>query len=499
MSPDRSAKPRPHALLPAALLLAAGCSAGGGGAAEDSDILRIGMAFPPTAGMSPFSDDAIRITRTGAGETLVALDSDGEPAPVLAESWEEADDTTLTLTLRDDVTFHDGTALTAEHAAEALEYATQASPEPRALSGVELEAAAVDERTLELTTAEPDPILLHRLSSPELVILAPLAYEDDPASPDPVGAGTGPYALDEVDGSSTAALSANPDYWGGEPAAEGVEVRFIQEAASRTGALRAGEVDVIDTVPVAQLESITDAEIVDIELPRTAHLHLNTDSGVFADAGMRAAAREAVDIDAIAEGVYEGQVLAAEGIFGPASPWVADRPEREFAEAGDVDGEAITLATYDDRPELPEIASAIAEDLRAAGFEVDVEVQEYSTLETDLLAGEFDAVIGTRSYALDTADPVTYLASDWTCDGGYNLSHLCDADIDAVIGDAVAETDVEERNAAALDIEAQILQLDAVVPLVHERARLGVAPGVTGLAEDPLERELVTVDTAIDR
>ncbi|PRY02430.1 ABC transporter substrate-binding protein [Allonocardiopsis opalescens] len=489
---------RPAASLGAAALalafLASGCF--GGPAPDDSGRLRVGLAFPPVAGMSPYSDDAALLGRMGAVDALTALDAEGLPAPRLAESWEQADDTTWRLELRDDVVFHDGTALTAEHAAAALNHAAAAAPVPRALAGVELTAAAAGEHTLEVTTAEPDPILPQRLSSPELVVLSPAAYAEDPASPDPVGTGTGPFELTGLGGDSTATLAAFGEHWAGAPAATGVDVRFIPDAAARAGALRAGEVDVIDSVAVAQLPNITEQEIVEVPLPRLVGLLLNTSDGPFADPGTRAAAAAAVDAAAIVAGIYEGRADTAEGVYGPASPWAAERPEPsprpEPAEPG---GTAITLATYSDRPELPEAASVVAEDLRAAGFEVEVIVREFGALETDMLAGAFDAVIGARSYLLDTGDPIGYLAADWSCEGSYNLARFCDEDVDQAISEAAALTEPAERNAAALEIEARILASAAVVPLANERTRLGVAPGVEGVAEDPYERALITAET----
>jgi peptide/nickel transport system substrate-binding protein len=116
-------------------------------------------------------------------------------------------------------------------------------------------------------------------------------------------------------------------------------------------------------------------------------------------------------------------------------------------------------------------------------------------LEPDLLEGKFDAVVGNRSYLLDSGDPISYLASDLTCGGAYNLSRLCDPAVDAAVGQAAAVTDPVARQAAALKIEDSVLATGALVPLAHERARIGIAPGVTGVPADSFERHLVTRTT----
>lgn len=487
--------PRPFAALGASLALgltATGCFQGEGG---DDDRLALALAFPPIMQMSPFSDDALLLGKIGAAEPLTTLDEEGDLQPLLAEGWEQTEDRVWTLELREDVVFHDETPLTAEHAAEALNHAAAASPKPRSLAGVDLEAAAEGEYTVSVTTEETDPILPQRLSAAETAILAPSAYEEDPAVPDPVGAGTGPFELASVDGNS-AVLHAHEDYWGGEPQVPGLDVSFVENDASRVGGLRTGEVDIADAVPIAEVDNITEGRLIEVPLPRTVGMLLNNDSEVFSDPGLRAAAFAAVDSAPIVEGVYEGRADPVDGLYGPVSEWAEDRPRPEpEAEPGEPDGEEITLATYSDRPELPEAASAVAEDLRAVGFEVETTVQDYAAMETDLLEGVYDAVIGTRSYLLDTNDPVGHLASDWSCEGSYNLARFCDEDIDADITEAATEADFDARNEAALEIEARILATGSFVPLAAERARLGLAEGVEGVAEDPLERIIVTAET----
>lgn len=244
--------------------------------------------------MSPFSDDALQLGRVGAAEPLTRLDEDGELQPLLAQDWDQDDDGAWTLQLHEDVTFHNGTPMEAENVAQALEHASAASPRPRALVGTELEAAAEDEHTVRIETGDGDPILPQRLSAPELAVLAPSAYEEDPAAPDPVGAGTGPFELTGVGGGS-ATLEAHTGYWNGAPSARGVDVDFVENDAIRVGGLRTGEVDVVDAVPVVEAGAMDEDELVEVPVPRTVGVLLNNESGAFTDPGIRAAAAGAVE------------------------------------------------------------------------------------------------------------------------------------------------------------------------------------------------------------
>lgn len=480
--------------MAAVAVLAAGCFAGSPAAQGPGERLRVGLPFPPVAAMSPFSDDAVIASRLGAVETLVTLDADGTPQPALATRWAVTDPLTWRFSVRPGVSFHDGSPMQATQVADSLSRAAAASPTPRSLSGVQLSVTAEGPDTVVVRTQVPDPVLVQRLSSPELMILAPSAYTD-PTRPTPVRTGTGPFVLDALQGTSTAQLSRNDRYWGGPAAAAGIDVRFLSEGAARANALRAGELDIAQQIPVAQVGTITDQDVQQVPLPRTVSAYLNQRSAVFADPAARSAARTALQSVDAAATIYEGLADPAAGLFGPASPFAARRPAVAPARPGLGTGAPIRIATYSDRPELPELAGAAAAALRQAGFTAEVVVQEYSTIEPQLLSGAFDMVIATRSYQVDTGDPVSYLASDYSCQGSYNLAQLCAPAVDAALVRADAQVDTRTRQDAALAVEARLLSAGVVVPIVHERARIGVAPGITGVARDPFERQLVTAGT----
>lgn len=196
-----------------------------------------------------------------------------------------------------------------------------------------------------------------------------------------------------------------------------------------------------------------------------------TESGPFKGPELRAAARTAIAPSALVKGVFEGYADPGAGLFGPAVPWAEGKRVKPAgrAEPARPDGTSVTLATYDNRPELPEAAQVVQRQLQKAGFTVKLEVREYSRLESDALAGKFDAFIGARNSLLDTGDPVGVLGSDYTCDGGYNLARLCDEKADRAVAEAVGTDGTGERQDAAMAAEAAILGTDAVVPPAHQR------------------------------
>lgn len=85
-------------------------------------------------------------------------------------------------------------------------------PKPRILDGVTLHISADGDNAVRVTTATPDPLLPQRLSSPQLAILSPNAYQEGHV--DPIRHGSGPFVLTAVQGSSHATLERFDGYWG---------------------------------------------------------------------------------------------------------------------------------------------------------------------------------------------------------------------------------------------------------------------------------------------
>ncbi|MFE6194263.1 ABC transporter substrate-binding protein [Streptomyces sp. NPDC057838] len=453
--------------------------------------LRVALAFPPAENFSPYGADATLLSRLGVTEGLTALDANGAATPALARSWSREDDRTWRFTLRE-ATFHDGTEVTPSAVAGALTRATKAKPLPAPLAGVTLSARPDGDDGVRVTTAAPDPVLPMRLAGPSLAILSPKAYRGR-GNPTPVGTATGPFALTRVDGGTSATLDRFDDHWGGRAQAAGIDARFVKDGTARANAVRAGDVDIAEALPAAQAATLDADSLREAGTTRTTSLHLNTRTGPFKDPRLRAAARAAVDPSVLVEGVFEGHADPGAGIYGPAVTWAEGKRVEPSgrAKAARPDGTRITLATYDNRPELPEVAQVVQQQLEKAGFEVRLQVREYARLESDALAGRFDAFIGARNSLLDTGDPVGILAGDYTCDGGYNLALLCDPKVDRAVAKAGRADGTGERQNAALAAETVILGTDAVVPLAHQRIVLGVSPKVRGVLLDPYERTLV--------
>lgn len=484
------------AVTAAGALLLTSCFSGGdngGGGAEAGDQrLSFVMLQPPKANFNPFSDDASKLSRLSIGEGLTTLDDNIELQPALATEWEQVDDLTWKFTLREGVKFHDGTDFSAESVKNTLDRAAQAEVPPRVLKGIAITTEVTGDNEVTITTDVPDPLLPNRLSSPQLSMFAASAYADD-GTITPIGTGTGPFVFTETDGTTVATIDRFDDYWGDKAILAGIDVAFVPDGAARAAAIRSGEADLAETIPVSQASLLEESQAHEVVSPRTNYLTLNNETGPFADPAVRAAARAAIDPDVLVKNVYEGRADAAVGLLGPAVSWAEKlRGDVEsVAKPAKVEGVPITLATYTDRAENAEIAVQLQKQLEDAGFVVTQDVREYVNMEADMLAGAFDAVIISRGVLLDTGDPLSFLSSDFTCEGGYNIAQACNADVDKLAADSLQLPAGAERQQATMDVEAAVLQLDMAVPLVHERVIWGDAGTFTGIVFDPLERRAI--------
>ncbi|CAI0847879.1 ABC transporter substrate-binding protein [Serratia quinivorans] len=466
------------------------------GAGEERRI-RLAMLQPPRSGLTPLSDDAFKLSRWSNTETLVLLNANGDVEPALATEWQQIDQHRWRFVLRPGVSFHDGSLMTAQSVVRSLSAAINAAPKPRILDGIELSVSTEGDRAVIISTTAPDPLLPQRLSSPQLAILAERAYGANGVV-NPLLAGTGAFVLTEINGTSSARLKRFEGYWGQKAAAPGIDVSFVPDGSARAAALRTGSADLVEAVPVSQLPLIAAELIHEVPMPRTNTLYLNTRVGAFRDPQVRAAAAAAIERQPLVDNVYEGRADVASGLLGPALPWAAPlRQPQPLLPTTSVKGQIITLATFSDRAELPEVAVYLAQQLSAAGFVVKQEVREYAHIEADALAGKFDAFILSRATVLDSGDPLAYMFSDFACQGSFNIAQLCDPQVDATLTRAAAISAGAQRRQAIMAAENRILATHAAIPLLHERVIQGEAANMKNAERDPRERQLVTARSVI--
>jgi len=274
-----------------------------------------------------------------------------EPEPSLATAWTTSDDgLEWTFTLREGVTFHDGTAFDADAVVwnfnrwfdEAhrqhfenwdFEYwpsmfqgfKDQDSDEDGEADSVFVSAEAVDATTVKLTLSRPNAPLLQTLAMSNFAFSSPAAVEKAGASygtpdGDPVEAGTGPYMLEEWVPKDQITVAAYPDYWGDPPATPTIVFRVIPDGTARFLALQSGEIDGMNQVnpeDIATAEGDPNVKVVLEPANNVGYLGFNQAQEPWDNLDCRMAVAQAIDKQSIVDTLYAGDAEAAKEMMPP--------------------------------------------------------------------------------------------------------------------------------------------------------------------------------------
>lgn len=406
---------------------------------------------------------------------LVAFDREMNIVPELATEWEWEDNTTLRFTLREGVTFHDGTPWNAEAAKFNLDRMAEAA-EVESYFGRLTGTEVVDEYTVVLTLSEPYAPFLRNLASPVGGMVSPAAAEELGQDLARQVVGSGPFVLQEWTPREQIVLSRNADYWATPPRLETVIVRPLPEESTRMLAFEAGELDAIMSPSPTQVQAIEDAEGTRIERTvRLRNLWLGIINGdpMMEDAQLRRAIAHAIDREALVEFVAEGLVDQADALIPPsmmeadgqAYPYDPDRAQELLAESG-YDGSAIQLWAPEGRYfKGREIAEAIQEQLSAVGINTELEIWEWGAYNQEIL--EHTQQLWIQGWGFVTGDPEAMRALFHT-EGPFNSFNLADEQIDQLFDEGVTAVDPEERAAVYGEMQTRLIEdLATVVPIYY--------------------------------
>jgi peptide/nickel transport system substrate-binding protein len=422
-------------------------------------------------------------------ETLVRVTPDGDVVPGLATAWSYPDPTTLRLTLREGVTFHDGSAFDADAVAASLgrilDPAT-AAPGRFVLSAIQ-EVRVVDAATVEIVTDPPFAPLLSHLAHPVAAIV-PVAQAAT-LGREPVG--TGPFTFVRwVDGSEVV-LAANADYWGGAPAIAEVVVRIIPEVSTQIVELRSGGVDMIFNVPPDNFLTLAaDPAIATgaIDGWSSTHLILNVANPKLADVRVRQALAHAIDKALIAEELLRG--LAKPGV-APIPATVRYAVELDEPYPYDVEGAKALLAAAGasdlslrldlyQNPDLEAVAQVLQFAFAEIGVQLEIRVQDFSAYTQTVQGDDVElAMTGWGTVTLD-ADYTLYAFFHSSQIPGNNRARFSDPAIDALLQQGRDEPADDLRAAAYAEVQAAVVRDVPMVTLYYPRFTYAKRPAVQG-------------------
>ncbi|WP_129674744.1 ABC transporter substrate-binding protein [Candidatus Chloroploca sp. Khr17] len=421
-------------------------------------------------------------------DTLVAADVTNTTQPLLAESWEVSEDAlSIVFTLREGITFHDGTPLDAAavvYSFERLRAPDSTSPMAASLQSVAA-IEAVDARTVRFDFSEPSAVFFATITSPYASIVSPTAVEalGEGFAQQPVG--SGPFKLKEWNQGIAITLERNEDYaWAppmvtneGAPYLDGAIFKVVPDASTQLTALQAGEVDLIFlNLPdqIARLRQDTTINLLPLTLNSLTYMGFNMVRAPFDDLLVRQAVAHAIDKDVIVQAAAGGEGTPAFAPMAVTLPGfdpslqsgeLAYDPEATatlLTEAGFVqesDGSwskdgtplALTLLTFTRAPNQ-DIATVIQAQLQDVGIPVEIQQLDAPAAGRQAVEGQYDLLL----WRYDWNDPdVLNINLSSSRIGSTNRVAYSNPEVDALLDAASRELDPAAR--AQIYVEAQRL------------------------------------------
>jgi peptide/nickel transport system substrate-binding protein len=458
------------------------------------------------------------VRKAGIYETLFANDENMVLTPELAIDYERVSDTEWDITLREGVTFHDGTPFNADAVVDSFERGVLDEENSRHTEYDFIESIdKKDEYTVTITTEEPYAPTIASLTDPVTSIVSPNV--DDPGTE---AAGTGPFKLVEFEPAVSMSVERNDNYWGGQVKLESATFEYIRtEPQTRAYKLEAGEVDMARGIPQAEVDIIDgkpDLDVISKETVRTYLMYVNTEKEHLNDVKVRQAINYAINRDEIVDTALEGVGgVAAIGVFPSIMPWSANEVLTGYsfnkakalsllAEANitdtdsdgvlDYDGKPfeITIKTYTSRPELKPTAEVIVEQLKEIGIKARVETRDSSALKEEVAAGNYDLALWSYGVA-PTGDPDYFLSSHFDSSGKYaGWARYNNPEVDGWIEAARTTFNDKARWDYYKQVQEQILEDSPEIFVFYQNELVGLNTGVKGYVIYPNEITFLTKD-----
>lgn len=454
-------------------------------------------------------------------DRLIERDGRARPHPSLATAWRPVSDTIWELELRQGVTWHDGRPFTADDVAFTFARVPNVPNSPggfggflRAIERIEV----VNPHLIRLHTRAPHPLMPLDLASVSIIArhaAEGAATEDFNSGRAAIG--TGPYRFVSFRAGDRVEMTRNDAYFGGAEPWARVSYRMLLNDASRTAALLAGDVDVIEQIPTSDLARLRrDPRVTVTEIPSLRTVYMAPDfsrdgsppgvtdnagqplaTNPFKDARVRRALSLAINRDALVERVMEGAAQSTAqwlppGAFGynpqiRPDPFDPEGARRLLAEAGFPDGFRLTLSTPNDRwPNDSRLAQGVAQMWTRIGVRTQVDALPWTGFVPRRARIEFGMQIG--AWGSSTGEASNFLVNivathdRQRLTGANNNARYSNPRFDAFTAEASATMDDERREAMWQEAVKMFAEERPVIQLVQYLNTWAVR---RGLRHDP--------------
>lgn len=491
-----------------------GGTAGAGGSPKSGGTLVIGMSaanipVPDTAPTEGY--EGYRFVGFQLYDGLVnwdpknGVDNVTTTKPALAESWSVSDDRlTWTFKIRPGVTFHDGTPVDAA----ALQFGydrilnknfefyntTVAS----GIAGFGLTAGiasykASEAMTFQITTAAPDSFLLEKIAHVLIPSPAQVKKLGDKFLTQPVGSGA--FMFKSLTPGQSMTMTRNPNYWGDKANVDEVILRPMPEPSTRLAALRSGEVDWAETPPPESRASLEGSgfQVFLKEYPHAwpweFDFFTKEANDPIGNKLVRQALNYAIDRESLCKDLLNGVCKAAFAYVYPGHPWYGtevkpysydpNKAKDLLKQAGYPNGfkmTVITSASGSGQMWPPQMNDFIAQNLKAIGVDLTINVQEWNSLITSYVTKDWGGA-EANNVSLAFMDPSQFVGP---FQSQLSLTGYSNGELDKLFAQAAAEFDKPKQHAILQKAHAVLVDDAPWLFIVHDLNLRAMAPYVKG-------------------
>ena len=433
-----------------------------------------------------------KTARCAIFDGLWQYDENGVATAALVESWTVSEDGTyLECTLRDDVTFSDGTPFNADVVMWNYEMAVNSDFLAPVVDPVIADIEKVDDYHVNIYKAA-SYASIEELCCEYMVMLCPTAYEADPVAYATNPIGTGPYILEQYDeATGYLYLTAREDYWQGTPGIKNVEIHVPLDSAVALVALENGEVQLCG--PVLSNDDIAIAESEGFNVYKESGWNSKTmmvmGEPYTSDENLRKAIYYAInrenaaiyngEVDAVVNTDYYAQKLMGSYAGQMEMPGYDPELAAEYLAQSNYDGSTLEINVT---PDMINIATSIQADLTAIGINAEINNLDTNTWSQRLMDGSVQITIMDMGVAYTSPEEMLKYFSE----GGfyYQLGLTTTNDAQEENLTKAAETWIEEERMpyTLAAIEAAI-DLAYIYPLYEAGMKFATSPDLVGVEE----------------
>ena len=436
---------------------------------------------------------------------LVAISADYSPAPDLAEKWDNPDDKTWVFHLRQGLTFHDGSNLTAND----VKYTYESVLDPNFNSPLRAfylsvdKVDATDNNTVTFTLKEP---FAPFLSYMDLGIVPQASGAKPDFGTKPIG--TGPFKVDTWNTGDSIDLSAFDGFYAGRANLDRVRVKVVPDNSGRAVALESGDLDFVQSPlspqDVTREQSAAKLKVDRIPAAGYTYINLNTADPILSDKMVRQALSHLVNTQQITDTIYQGIGKPANGPIVPGMwAYSEDIPSYDYSpdkakqlldaagwKAGadgirTKDGQKLSLVvrTHSEDPDRKQLIQVLQSEFQNVGIDATTNTVEFPAFFQDVQDGKFQVgVIGW----LNLSDPDRATFRQFTIDGSANYGKYRNDQVDSLLKQARVTLDQAKAKSLYTDAVKQIVDDAPYIFVQYQEYIAMYTPKVQGYIINPV-------------